>query len=110
MGSANIVFGYAGNGGGMSPQGGTLFFQEGDGENLATNELSSSASSGAASTSRSRNPFAKAVRITLSETGWVKIGPGTPVADKTTSIKMAANTPEYFGIQAGDKVAVIDDA
>lgn len=109
MGTANIVFGKAGNGGAQSPQGGTLFFQEGSAENLTTNNATSAATTATAPTNRRTNPFANAVRVLLDEDGWIKIG-ASPTADKTTSIKVKANTAEYFGCQAGDKVAVIDDA
>jgi len=38
---------------------------------------------------------------------YVEIGPDSPVANATTSMRFNAGTTEYFKVSAGDKVAVI---
>lgn len=104
VGTANIAFGKVGIGGAV----GTLppIITVEAAENVTTNASTSASAAGAASAIG--NKFQNAVRVLLSEDGWVEVGL-TPTATKTTSTKLVANVPEFFALRAGDTVAVIDD-
>lgn len=106
MGTANIVFGYAG--GGTSRDDSPLLYPI-ESEALATS-TSSAATTAAAPNRNEKGNRDVACRIILSEAGWVWVGQ-SPTANKTTTgIELAADTELYLGLQPGDKVAVLDDA
>lgn len=76
--------------------------------------LSYVVASGASSTAATNNFTlgVTAIRLACTAACWVKIGPGTPTADKTTSIYLPANWPETFQVSGNnkEKIAVIQDS
>ena len=104
MGAANISYGYVGalaRARGVSP-----LFTEDTSEVLTTDAITSAATTAAAPDEQNRE---LAVRVMLSELGWIKIG-AAPTADRTTSMKCQADVEYFFAIAPGHKVAVLDDA
>lgn len=106
MGTANIVFGYASNL--ARADRAPLFVQSGDGENLTTN-ASTATTSNISAPARSADRYARdtAVRITLTEEGYVRIN-GT--ATVGTGMRCLPDIEYYFGCEYGATVSVIDTA
>ena len=105
MGTANIVFGYAGT---SLSKDASPTLDPIESEALATSTSSAATTASAPSGARSGRDLV--ARVYLDETGWVWRG-SAPTANKTTTgIKLAANVELYIALSPGDKVAVLDDA
>ena len=103
MGTANITFGKVGNGG--SPDLSSTVFLPEQYENLTTTNASATSSVNSANTTG--NKFTNAVRVVLSQEGYVNIG-GTAAVG--TGMRCLADTEYYFSVKAGQGVSIIDTA
>lgn len=101
-GSANICFGKVGIGGSPGLDS-TVFYPE-QYETLATSESAATSSVNSANTTG--NQFRNAVRVMLSELGYVAIG----AAATTASMKCQPDVEYYFAVKAGQGVSIIDAA
>lgn len=104
-GSASISYGYVHSW--NRNKGGGPIFSDALSETLTTNETTSTGTTGVHPGESGGRELA--ARVVLSEEGYIKIG-ASPTADKTASMRLPANAPEYFAILPGEKVAVIDTA
>ncbi len=102
MGTANIAFGKVGLGGGkMTP---TLFFPE-QYENLTTTNASATPSVNSANSTG--NSLQNAVRVVLSEEGYVNIE-GTAAVG--TGMRCVADQEYYWNVKPGATISIIDTA
>ena len=102
-GSANVSWGYIGTQRGSRAA--PIMYVD-VAQTFATTELSSTQSAANALAQMGHN---LAVRVMLSEEGYVKIG-ANPTATVAAGTRIAANAEAFFAVAPGDKVAIIDSA
>ncbi len=56
------------------------------------------------------NAKTSVIRVVCTTNAWVTFGTNPTAAKDSTSLFIAANVPEVFGVTAGQKMAVIRDA
>ena len=52
----------------------------------------------------------KVIRVVCTTNAWITFGANPTAAKDATSLFIAANVPEFFGVTPGEKLAVIRDA
>lgn len=104
MGTANIAFGHAGAF--YSRDAAPIFSQAGDAENLTTTNASSTTSNISAPAG-GQSGRDMAVRIVLSEEGYVRVNAAAAVG---TGMRCLADVEYFFAVAPNDTVSIIDTA